>query len=247
MHAVRPAGQVNRGPDEGLVQRDQRVAEPADAGLVPERFAQRLAERDRGVLDGMVRVDVGIATGPHEQLQPTVLAELGEHVVEERHAGCRIGAADAVQVKLDQDPGLRGDPLYPGGPAHAGTRRSSTAPSAARKAAISAGVPTVTRSQPGGPVSRISTPRSSSPCQTRWRSANSPNSQKLASGAAPARATPRSQGTTASRPARSAATVASSSPECASAARAAAWVSADRWYGSRTTCSASITAGSAAR
>ncbi len=37
------------------------------------------------------------------------------------------------------------------------------------------------------------------------------------------------------------------SAACRSAARAAAWVSTDRWYGNRTSCSASTTAGAAAR
>ena len=48
-------------------------------------------------------------------------------------------------------------------------------------AVISSGVPIDTRSQPSGPVSRISTPRSSRPCQTACRSANRPNSTKFAS------------------------------------------------------------------
>ena len=58
---VRPAGQVDGGLHERLVERDQRVAEPADAGLVAERLAQRLAERERGVLDGVVGVDLEVA------------------------------------------------------------------------------------------------------------------------------------------------------------------------------------------
>ena len=44
-----------------------------------------------------------------------------------------------------------------------------------------------TRSQPSGPVSRISTPRSSRPCQTACRSANVPNSTKFASESAACR------------------------------------------------------------
>lgn len=58
---------------------------------------------------------------------------------------------------------------------------SRTRTSAARKAAISRGVPIDTRSQPSGPVSRIRTPRSSRRCHTACRSANTPNSTKFAS------------------------------------------------------------------
>ena len=63
VHDVRPAGQVDRGLHQRLVQRHQRVAEAADAGLVAERLAQRLADRDRGVLDGVVGVDLEVARG----------------------------------------------------------------------------------------------------------------------------------------------------------------------------------------
>ena len=63
VHQVRPPGQVDRGLDQRLVQRDQRLAEPPDALLVAERLREGLAERDRGVLDGVVGVDVGVALG----------------------------------------------------------------------------------------------------------------------------------------------------------------------------------------
>ena len=56
-----------------------------------------------------------------------------------------------------------------------------TSVSACLNVAISSGVPIETRSQPSGPTSRISTPRSSSPCQTACRSAKVPNNAKFAS------------------------------------------------------------------
>ena len=226
VHQVRPAGQVDGGPGQRLVQRHDRVAEPADARLVAERLAQRLAQRQRGVLDRVVRVDLDVAAGLDAQVEQAVLGQLGEHVVEERHAGAHLGRAGAVEVQLDQDlvslvtrstraVRLIAHVLRPA--QHLVEARRGTRPS--RPA-----VPTVTRSQPGGPVSRISTPRSSSPCQTACRSANSPNSTKLASESATARPRPRSQATRSSRSARSAPTVASGSSRCASAARATAWV-----------------------
>ncbi len=52
---------------------------------------------------------------------------------------------------------------------------------------------------------------------------------------------------TRSRSATRVATLPSVSSACRSAARAAAWVSDDRWYGSRTSSIASITAGAATR
>ena len=68
VHAVGPAGHVDDGLHQRLVQRHRGVAEPADAGLVAERLAERLAEHDRGVLDGVVGVDVHVAVGLHGQV-----------------------------------------------------------------------------------------------------------------------------------------------------------------------------------
>ncbi len=81
------------------------------------------------------------------------------------------------------------------------TAVAATSTNACLNAAISAGVPTLTRSQGAGPDSRMSTPRSSRPCQTACRSANSPNNTKLASESATENPCARSQSTVSSRPA----------------------------------------------
>ncbi len=96
MHHVRPAGQVDGGPDQGLVERDQGIAEPADPGLVAQRLAQRVAERDRRILHCVVRVDLDIAGGLDAQVDLPVLRELVQHVVEERHPSAHVGRAGAV-------------------------------------------------------------------------------------------------------------------------------------------------------
>ena len=108
VHAVRPAGHVDGGVRERLVHRDQRVAEPADALLVAERLAQRLAEHDRGVLDGVVAFDLDVALGAHGQVEAGVAAQRGQHVVEERHAGVDVDDAGAVEVEFDDDVGFLG-------------------------------------------------------------------------------------------------------------------------------------------
>src|SRR5260370_21109676 len=154
-----------------------------------------------------MRVDLGVALGPHGQVEAAVLAQLGQHVIEERHAGADLDHPEAVQVGLDHDLRLLGEPLPPRHSVH----ELSTSSRAARNAAISAGVPTVTRSQRGGPTSRTSTPRSSSPCQTVRRDSNSPNSTKFSSESATARPRCLSQATSPSRSARPLSTVASGS------------------------------------
>ena len=51
----------------------------------------------------MVRVDLGVALGADGQAEAAVLAELGEHVVEERDAGLDLHRAGAVEVELDEE------------------------------------------------------------------------------------------------------------------------------------------------
>ena len=111
VHAVGPAGDVDDGLHQRLVERHGGVAEAADADLVAERLAQRLAEHDRGVLDGVVGVDVGVALGLDGQVDQRVPAERVEHVVVEADAGGDVGAAGAVEVDLDEDLRLLGLPL----------------------------------------------------------------------------------------------------------------------------------------
>src|SRR5262245_44797382 len=166
---------------ERLVQRHGGVAEPADTAPVAECVAQRLTEDDRGVLDGMVRVDLEIADGLHPQVDQRVLGQRVQHVVVEPDPGGDVATAGAVQVDLDDDLGLAGLAFDPRGAAHRWSSKPVAFSNATRKVAISPGVPTETRSQPSGPVSRINTPSSSSRRHTSCRYGNVPNSTKLAS------------------------------------------------------------------
>src|SRR4051812_25253265 len=231
VYAVRPPGDVHGGLDQALVERHERVAEPPDAGLVAERLAQRLPQDDGDVLDGVVRVDVDVPLRLHVEVEQGVLGEAAEHVVEEPDAGGDGRPPGPVEVELDGDVRLGRGPDDTGGTAHRGSSRSGGSRSAAasRKAEVSCGVPAVTRRCPGSPTSRTRTPRSSRPCQAARASASPPNGRKLASlgtGAAPGAA---SSGTSRSRCSMIDGTVDSSTPWCARAARAAAWVSTDGW------------------
>ena len=82
-----------------------------------------MLEDDRGVLDGVVRVDVGVALGLHGEVDQRVPGERVEHVVVEPDAGGDVGAAGAVEVDLDEDLGLLGLPLDACGPGHADRAR----------------------------------------------------------------------------------------------------------------------------
>ena len=144
---IRAAGQVDRGP--ALASSRGTTASPKRrTRLVAESLGEGLPEGDAGVLDGVVGVDLQIALGLHAQVEAGVPAQLGDHVVEERHPGVGPAVAAAVQVELHGDLDLGGAPLDPGRPrGPSWDRRAhglSSSVRAARKASSSAGVPIVT-------------------------------------------------------------------------------------------------------
>ena len=99
----------------------RRVAEPADPRLVAERLAQRLAERQRGVLHGVMRVDLGVTPGPHGHVD-------APRTIPARRASGRRTAAG---------------------------RPPRSIPVPSRSSSTRTWVSLVTRSSPGGAVSRL--------------------------------------------------------------------------------------------
>ena len=102
---VRPAAEIDRHFGIRFVHRQQETV-ALDAALVAERFAQRLTQRQRDVLDRVVLVDVQIAGALHVEREAAVLAELLEHVVEEAEARLRARFGLAVEIDGDTDVGL---------------------------------------------------------------------------------------------------------------------------------------------
>src|SRR5262245_16061764 len=94
----------------------QQEAVALNAALVAERLLERLPERQRNVLDGVVLVDVEIARALHVELEAAVLAELLEHVVEEAEARFRARLGLAVEVDADADVGFLRASMHGGGP-----------------------------------------------------------------------------------------------------------------------------------
>ena len=81
---------------------------PADALLVAEGLPERLPERDGGVLDGVVPLDLDVALGAHGQVEAGVAAQCRQHVVVERHTGVDVDLPGAVEVEFDDDVGFLG-------------------------------------------------------------------------------------------------------------------------------------------
>ena len=97
------AGEIDHHPRQRLVERHVGVAVADQAALVADRLADRLAEGDADVLDGVVAVDVQVALGLDLEIDQAVAGDLLEHVVEEADAGGELGGAGAVEV--DARPG----------------------------------------------------------------------------------------------------------------------------------------------
>ena len=109
--------------------------------LSPSASRSACAEHDRGVLDGVVGVDVGVAARSATTRSTSACrANEVEHVVVEADAGRDVGAARAVEVDLDVDLGLLGLPVDRRGAGHRRllqSRRRASAVSASLNAAIS--------------------------------------------------------------------------------------------------------------
>ena len=100
---IGPARNVERDAGQRLVHRRQRVAVAADAALVAQRLGHRLADRDAGILGGVVLVDMEIADRLHVEVDQRVARQLFEHVIEEADAGRDVIDAGAVEIDGDVD------------------------------------------------------------------------------------------------------------------------------------------------
>src|SRR5450830_1543159 len=129
------ARKIDHHARQGFVERHVGVAVAADALLVADGLGEGHAQGDAGVFHRVVGVDV--------QVDQAVAGDLVQHMVEEGHAGVELLLAGAVQVDGDTDLGLVGVADDFGGAVH----DVSALLRAARKAAFSSGVLTVTRMQ----------------------------------------------------------------------------------------------------
>ena len=111
-HRIGPAAQVHRHEAQRLVHRHVAVRRADDAGPVAQRPVQRLAQADRDVLDGVVRIHVQVALRLHRQIEQAVVGEQGQHVIEKADAGAHLRLAPAVEAQGQVDVGLAGRPVY---------------------------------------------------------------------------------------------------------------------------------------
>ena len=104
----RPAGNVDRRARQRLVHGKVERSVAGDAAPLAERLGNGLAERDAGILDGVVVVDMQVALGLDRHVDQRMARKLLQHMVEEADAGRDIEAARAVDIDCDRDRGLLG-------------------------------------------------------------------------------------------------------------------------------------------
>jgi hypothetical protein len=71
-------------------------------------LAQRLAERNAGVLDGVVLIDMEISLGADFDVDERMAGELLQHMIEEPDPGGDIGKASPIEIHPDLDVGFLG-------------------------------------------------------------------------------------------------------------------------------------------
>src|SRR4030095_12230576 len=137
--------EVDDDARQRLVERRIRMAEARQSGLVAERLAHRLSERDSDVLHGVVGIDVEVACRCYGNVEEPVACELVQHVIEKRHAGGDFGTTCAVEVHGERD--LRFARIALDFRCARVCHDQVNAATAASSAAFSSGVPTVIRRQ----------------------------------------------------------------------------------------------------
>ena len=108
---MRPAAQVDRRDGQRLVHRHHEVAGAIDAALVADGRQHRFAERDAGVFDGVMLIDVEIAGGLDLEIEAAVPRHQVQHVIEKADAGAVLVLALAVERQRDLDLRFGGAPI----------------------------------------------------------------------------------------------------------------------------------------
>ena len=104
----RTAAEIDGGPRQGIVHRDDCVAVARDSATVAERTVERLPEGERRILGRVVLTGLQVTDAVEHEVETCVERELLEQVVVEPRAGLDDDAAGAVETEADAHPGLSG-------------------------------------------------------------------------------------------------------------------------------------------
>jgi hypothetical protein len=70
-----------------------------------------LAEGERGIFNGVMRIDLNIASSLYLKIETGMLTQLRDHVIEEWHPGIHINRPSPINRETDLYRGLFGAPL----------------------------------------------------------------------------------------------------------------------------------------
>jgi hypothetical protein len=99
---------------QGFVHRDNRMTHADDAGAIPQSLGQGPAQHNGNIFNGMVFIDVQIATGFDLQVKPGMAGQGVQHVIQKANAGLDRGLAGPINIELDLDVGFAGLPGHTG-------------------------------------------------------------------------------------------------------------------------------------
>ena len=114
--------QIQRAGDLRVIHRKGKMPIAADALFVAQGFAERLAQGNAHIFDGVVIIDVQIAFGGDGHVDQRMLGQLVQHMVKKPHAGGDFGASCAIEGNRDGNRCLRRCAGY-SGVAHRGLPR----------------------------------------------------------------------------------------------------------------------------
>lgn len=117
-HERHAATQIDSRGDQRFFHRQRDAAVAHDPLLVTERFGQRFAETDAGVLDRVMMIDVQVPLRLDREVHQRVLGEQRQHVIEEADSGVDLSLAGAVEIKRQVDGGFGGLPVNISGAWH---------------------------------------------------------------------------------------------------------------------------------
>jgi hypothetical protein len=107
-NAERAATQIDGAGGERFIHGHQKISGAQNSALAAEGFLHRLAKGDSDVFDGVVLIDVQIASRVQLEIERAVPSYEFQHVIEETNTRADMRFAVAVEIQAEGDIGLIG-------------------------------------------------------------------------------------------------------------------------------------------
>ena len=101
-----PSAEIDDAVHQGFVERYAGFAKAANAALIAQRSAKRLAQRQADIFNRMMIVNLDVARGLERQIKEAVPGEQLQHMVEKGHPGGNLVLTAAVKLKTEPNVGL---------------------------------------------------------------------------------------------------------------------------------------------